>query len=370
MSYCINVLIDGYANVTPRLRFILLGIRENAGQKKLPLRLFQQPEDLARTLRKESCHLVLVLSESKAHSEALLRFLNGHTIHPIFVHAKFPETIYSFSCISSNLYSALYKLTKIIINEYPDPSVFVGFNEDSFSDKCQLDGFTTAMVESGIPYKIVANTGNIEGCINSVIDKITKYKNYICANDELALLLIKALKKNGLPLDNFNISGSSNMKIGALSKPSLTTVMGDRDHYNEGILAVDVYVFQYKHKAEQNIFNNLNCEIVLRESTHLKAKTPDVPLSLPHNAIKFVDFYGSPAISRIDRVEYMLANCDGIDRGILHGLIIDKTYEQIAELNNIAINTVKYRIKKMENNLDIRNRGELRGYLIDFDLDL
>ncbi|MDR1903820.1 MAG: hypothetical protein LBQ88_16250 [Treponema sp.] len=323
-----------------------------------------------RTVQRGSYRQAIVLSESKEHSEALLRFLNENTIHPIFIHAQFPSAVASFSYIAPNLYPAIYRLTKIIINEYPNPSMFVGFNEDSFSDKCKIDGFITAMTESGVPYKIVTNTGNIEACINDVISKITKYKNYICANDELALLLIKSLKEQGLSLNDFNISGSSNMKVGALSKPSLTTVMGDRDYYNEGILAVDTYVRRYKSKLGQNIFINLDCKIVLRESTHLKIKTPDVSPILPHNAAKFVNFYENPSISKIDRLEYLLGNCDEIDMSILHGLIANKTYEMIAELNNIAINTVKYRIKKMENNLAIKNRCELRTYLCEFDLNI
>jgi DNA-binding LacI/PurR family transcriptional regulator len=370
MIYSINVLVDNYANTTPRLKSIIRGIHDNVCQKKLLLRLFHQPEDLARTLQKESCRLVIVLSESKIHSEELLQFLNENTIHPIFVNTQLSGALYSFSYIAPNLYSAIYRLTKMIINEHPYPSIFVGFNEDSFADKYQADGFTRAAIENGIPYKIVVNAGNIEKCIARVINEISEYKNYICANDELALLLIKALKENGVSLTSYNISGSSNMKIGALSKPSLTTVMRERDYYNEGILAVDIYIFQYKSKIEQNIFHNLDCKIVLRESTHLKVKTPDISFILPRDAIKFVDFYGNPSISRIDRLEYMLANCDKIDMAILHGLIIDKTYEEIAESNNIAINTVKYRIKKMEKNLDIKNRNELRIYVTDFDLNI
>jgi DNA-binding LacI/PurR family transcriptional regulator len=373
MSYSINVLIDNYADITPRSKFIIQGIHDNARQKKLPLRLFHQPDDLTRTIQKESCHQVIVISESKLHSETLLRFFNENTIHPIFVNTQFPNTPYSFSYIAPNLYSAIYRLTKIILNEYPEPSVFVGFNEDSIADKHRVDGFIAAAAESGIPYKIVINTGNIDTCINDAIGEISKHKNYICANDELALLLIKTLKGNGIRPDNYNISGSSNMKAGALSKPSLTTVMKTNDYYNEGTLAVDIYIFQCKCKLKQNIFTNLDCKIVLRESTHLKAKISDAtlpPPPPPHDTIKFVDFYGSPSISRIDRLEYMLANCDEIDMDILHGLIINKTYEEIAEWNNIAINTVKYRIKKMENNLDIKNRNELRGYLADFDLNI
>jgi DNA-binding LacI/PurR family transcriptional regulator len=366
----INVLVDDYASINPRSKLIIRGIHDNTYQKKLLLRLFYHPEDLRRTLQKESRRLAIVLSESRVHSETLLQFLNENAIYPIFINTQFPDTLYPFSCIAPDLYSATYKLTKMIITEYPEPGVFVGFNRDSFEDKYQADGFTAAMNGSGIPYKIIENTGNIDRCINRVIKKITKYKNYICANDELALLLIKALKENGLSPDNFNISGSSNMKAGALSKPSLTTITKDCDCYDEGMFAVDVYLFQYKSRLKQNIFNNIDCKIVLRESTHLKAKIPGVSPGLPHATAKFVNFYGSPSISRIERLEYMFVNCDGVDMSILHGLTAGKTYEEIAESNNIAINTVKYRIKKMENNLGIKNRSELCGYLAEFDLNI
>jgi DNA-binding LacI/PurR family transcriptional regulator len=352
------------------LKLIIRGIHDSAYQKKLPLRLFYQPEDLIKTLQKESCRLAIVLSESLLYSETLLRSLNENTIHPIFVNAQISSPLYSSSYIAPNLYSAIYKLTKTIINEYPVPSVFVGLNEDSPADRHQADGFTAAITENGVPGKIIKNSGNADECINHAVNEITKYKNYICANDELALLLMAALKKKGLSPDNFNISGSSNTKAGALSKPSLTTIMQYRDFYGEGILAVDLYVFRHKCRIRQNIFSNLDCKIVLRESTHLKAKTPDVSPSLPHSAVEFVDFYGSPSVSRIEKLEYMLVNCDEIDMTILHGLTIGKTYEDLAESNNIAINTVKYRIKKIENNLGLRNLSELRMHLAGFDLNI
>jgi DNA-binding LacI/PurR family transcriptional regulator len=366
----VNVLIDNYVNINPRSKFIIQGIHDNAHQKKLPLRLFYQPEDLRKIPQKDSRRLTIVLSESRVHSETLLRFLNENTIHPIFVNDQLSGALYPFSYIAPDLYSAIYKLTKLIVNEHPEPSAFVGFNGDSFADKCQAGGFTEAAAESGVPYKIIANTGNIDRCIKRVLKDIKKYKNYICANDELALLLIKTLKENGLSPDNFNISGSSNTKAGALSRPSLTTVMCGCDYYTMGMLAVNIYVFQHKSGIRQNILNNLECKIVPRESTHLKAKIPDPSPGPPHGAAKFVDFYGNPSISRIEKLEYMFANCDRVDMAILHGLRAGKTYEGIAELNNIAINTVKYRIKKMENNLGIRNRAEHRGRIAEFDLDV
>jgi DNA-binding CsgD family transcriptional regulator len=66
----------------------------------------------------------------------------------------------------------------------------------------------------------------------------------------------------------------------------------------------------------------------------------------------------------------MIINCDNIDMSIINGLIKGYTYEKISEINSMAVSSIKYRIKKMEYNLNVTNREEFIISLKEYDLNL
>jgi DNA-binding LacI/PurR family transcriptional regulator len=346
---------------------VLQGINESAYQKKIPLRTFFAPEVLVKALEKESRRFVIVISESKVHSEKLLWFLNNRGIHPIFINVQFSDTSYFFSSVMPNLYSSFYKLTRIILEEFSEPAAFVGFNKDSIADKFRLDGFKKAVEECNVPDYVFENAGDADQCISDTVGEIKKYRNIICTNDVMALLLMKKMKETGCDLLDYNITGYSNMKMGEFFKPSLTTTVGD--YYNAGILAVEVFVFLSKKKHVQNLCINMESDIIFRDSTHQKTRKNEI-IRKSREYGEMVDFFGNESINKIDIIESMLINCDNSDIGILHALLNNKTYEEIAETYFMAVNTVKYRVKKIENRLGVKNRNELCACLRIYDLNI
>ena len=86
---------------------------------------------------------------------------------------------------------------------------------------------------------------------------------------------------------------------------------------------------------------------------------------------KTVDFYGDPNVSEVELLENMLLKCDEIDFAILKGIIADVPYEKLAEIENLAVNTVKYRIHAMLVNSGLQSKRRLvetlRFYGLKFD---
>ena len=365
MSFQINLLIDNYADMILRSRLVIQGITEIAYQKKVPINTFFSLDTMIKALRKERRRFVIIISESKIQSEKLLWYLSEKEIHPIFINEQFSDTSYSFSNVMPNLHFSFYKLTQLILKEFTEPSAFVGYNKDSIADKLRMDGFLKAVDEYGIKNHVYINNGDIDQCIHNVLAEKEKYKNIICTNDVVALLLIKQMKEMNCDPMNFNITGYSNMKIGEFFKPSLTTIVSD--YYSAGIMAVEVYVFLYKKKQIYNMYVNMDSDIIFRESTHLKLRKIDLKHGNTNND-EMIDFYGNESVKKMDSIESMLLKCDDTDMGILHDLLNDKTYEEIAENYFMAVNTVKYRLKKMEACLKIANRKELYNYLKTYDL--
>ena len=81
-----------------------------------------------------------------------------------------------------------------------------------------------------------------------------------------------------------------------------------------------------------------------------------------------VNFYGDDIVVDIDAIERMLINCDNLDMNIINGMIKGYTYEKISEINYMAVNSIKYRIKKMEDSLNVKSRKEFMEYLKKYDI--
>jgi hypothetical protein len=134
-------------------------------------------------------------------------------------------------------------------------------------------------------------------------------------------------------------------------------------------MAVDIYIFLLKKGCVHNLCLNTDSQIILRGSTHLKIKKFDDEMKSEVSG-GMINFYGNESVKKIDTLERMLINCDETDINILKGLFKGWTYEKLCEINLMAVNTIKYRVKKMENNLGVRNKGELLDCIKSYDLAL
>jgi DNA-binding LacI/PurR family transcriptional regulator/DNA-binding CsgD family transcriptional regulator len=343
------------------------GIHESAYQKRWSVKTFFSPETLIKALEKEKLRYAIVISESNLRSENHLIALNKENIHPLFVNMQFQDIPHSFSTVITNYFSASYRLSRLLLNEFPESSAFVGFNPDSSSDKLRLGGFIKAVKEYEVQYSVYDNNGSVNLCINDIMKEIDSYKNIVCANDALAILLIMKMKEVGLRIGDFNITGYGNFRLGEYFNPSLTTTVSD--YYGKGVLAVGAYTFLLKRKTVQNLSISAESKIIIRESTHLKNKGISVNQKFQSEG-QMVKFYGDESVNMIDSVECMLTACDETDIKILHEILGNKTYEEISELNYLATNTIKYRIKKIENRLNVKNRIELIDRLKNFSLSI
>jgi DNA-binding LacI/PurR family transcriptional regulator/DNA-binding CsgD family transcriptional regulator len=363
----VNVFVDNYDKIDHGSETALMGIHESVALKQKTMRTFFVLDDLLKALKKRSRKFVIVLSPSMAKMEHILTTLNRAGIHPIYINNAISNTTYSFSSVTPNFYSAMNRLTGMLLAEYPVPTAFIGYNFDSVPDRQRLDGFKQAAEESGAQWQVFSHHGDVGKNIDEAMGHLDKFQNIVCANDMIAILLLRRMKAAGVDPVHFNISGCGNTKTGQYFKPALTTMT--TDYHNQGIMAVEIYSLLSKKRDIQNLSINLDCEIILRESTHLKDSQPTNGKKPDSCAKEAVDFYNNSMIKEIDTLEKMLNGCDEVDIDILWGLLKGWTYEKISEENSIAINTVKYRLRKIETNIGLRSRNELENYLREIDLN-
>jgi predicted transcriptional regulator len=68
MVSSINVLIDDYADMNMRSKFVLDGIHEAASQKKIPVQTFFSTSALLKALSGNRKKFVIVIAETKMRS--------------------------------------------------------------------------------------------------------------------------------------------------------------------------------------------------------------------------------------------------------------------------------------------------------------
>ena len=96
----------------------------------------------------------------------------------------------------------------------------------------------------------------------------------------------------------------------------------------------------------------------------------DIPMSSPAGSEIYstseVDFYGDKNLCDMEALDIMLSNCDETDISILCDITSGVTYEKISEKHYLAINTVKYRVKKMLDTVGTDSRRGLIALLDEY----
>jgi DNA-binding LacI/PurR family transcriptional regulator/DNA-binding CsgD family transcriptional regulator len=363
----ISILIDKYVDLDITDKILIDSLHNAAYQKKYPLQSFDSVKTAAKMLDKRFRKLLIVISESIASSEKLLHDLNAMGIHPIFTDCIFQDSsLAHYSSVIQDYSFAMYHLTKRIVTEHRSPCAFIGYNPDSVPDIMRLKGFILATREFNVHTDVIDNKGDINECLDKIMDNIKLYQNLICVNDSIALLLIERLILAGLNMANYNISGYSNFKLGKYCKPPLTTVTSELKAV--GSLAIDAYSLLNKQLTLKSVHMVAKNKIVFRESTHLSDNNIDTDIDISRRNI-LVNFYGNEKINDVFAIEKMMQACNKTDLSILAGVISGKTYEQLSSDLEISINTIKYHMKKMVSNLEITNRDELIKRLKNFGIN-
>ena len=140
------------------------------------------------------------------------------------------------------------------------------------------------------------------------------------------------------------------------SSPRITTV--ETNYELAGRCAVELYSVLERNRNARAVTFTVDAEIYEGESMPGTRKdgdaVPPPPIPPSHG-----DFYDDGYVVELDRLDGMLSGCDETDLGILHGLLQGLTYEDICEVHFIALNTLKYRVKKLVSAAGVSNKAEL-----------
>lgn len=129
---------------------------------------------------------------------------------------------------------------------------FAGY-ENSYVSTQRLKGLTEALSEHNLPINnIVYANYSEEEAYNKVMTMDIDADAIVCANDDMALGVIKALKEKGIKVpEQICVTGADNIKIGEYFSPSVTTI----DNMNAvlGVCAFDELLRLIKGGKADNV---------------------------------------------------------------------------------------------------------------------
>lgn len=219
-------------------------------------------------------------------------------------------------------------------------TAFLGANPRSVSDLCKCKAFDS-------PENIIWAHGELEICVLDFI-RIFREKGYdsvICANDTVAICLVRNLLEQGFRLpEELFIIGVGNSYIGSTLPLPLTSI--DFNYYQMGQIAVKLYGFLKENENCGHIVSHLPCRLMIRASAPIEECSQAASDVAAPQELSLKYFSGESA-QNIMKVEAILQAGDELNRQIVLGLMEGKSAEAIAKALFLSTRAVRYRITNL-----------------------
>lgn len=301
--------------------------------------------------------LLLYVGHSVSGTPKDLKYLTDNGVHVILINYESSVLAGNCSKVLLNYRDGMQKTISYLTANKHDRIALFGINPNSSTDMLKDAYFVEYLRErGGNPTRdIYYNYGSVSGCFARFAENHADYNAVICANDVVALALMRFLKDSGIrvPEDLYVTAcgGSS------LVNTTITSVFADQ--YELGRQAVLTYAHLYKNPCAVALSVKVEAKLTVRASTNFDPDPGENLLSTLDKQVPNIDFYDDPDIRSIFLVEELLLACDELDRGILDGILAGDTYPAIAERLYTSENVISYRIKKMCTITGARKKSEL-----------
>lgn len=224
-----------------------------------------------------------------------------------------------------------------------------GVNPSSYADSVKKECF---------PWKddIYYNYGSIADCTKQIWEHIRNYSAVICVNDTAAIYLLQFLLERGVRIpDSLHLISFGDSFLSRLMSPSITSV--EQDFRALGEEAVQVCSFLVKNPMlTVNAF--IKCPLRIRDSTMVDGHPPAAdmqPQEFPD-----IDFYEDADVATIQALNRLLVEGDSLDIRILQALLDGETQERTAELMNLSLSSLRYRIRKLRAYFPAASKNEMQ----------
>jgi len=348
------ILIEENYAENNRFHKLLDGITSVAKKKHVDVAVYKTVDELP-----EECRVAILICQSLKWSTERIGELNRKNIHPLVFGFQYLDTMYKYSSIAPNYTKSAYRITKYILSGNKGKTAILGYNEDSLPDKLKYTGIKYAVNEAGCEYQIFRNKGDVLECLCNFAENSSDIENIVCCNDNIAVMLYNKYPEIVRAKKMCSCSG---IKISEFFENPYPVCR--IDYYEGGIQLAKLYRFLIKQDVIYSTVMTFDMDLVGAGGES------DIPMAAPTveeiYSVSQVDFYGDKSFRDMEMLDNMLSGCDETDIAILSDVTNGSTYEKIAEKYYLAINTVKYRVKKMLDAVGVDSRRSLIALLADY----
>ena len=347
----IYILIEENYAENSRYLKLLEGISSVAKKKHLELCIRTKVSEIPSEAK-----VAILICQSLKWSTDRIGELNARNIHPLVFGFQYLDTMYKYSSIAPNYTKSAYRLTKYILGAGQRTAI-LGYNEDSLPDRLKYIGIRYAVNESGGSYEVFRNRGDIIACLDAFKESAEGIENIVCCNDNVAIMLSSRYPEL---IRDRRICSCSGLKISEFFENPYPVCR--INYFEAGVQLAMLYRFLVK---EEVIYST-----VMTFDMDFASSGEDIPMSIPEGDDIYsryeIDFYGDESLREMEGLDKMLSALDSTDLAILTDISFGETYETVAEKYFLAVNTVKYRVKKMLENAGCESRRSLLDLLIKY----
>lgn len=296
---------------------------------------------------------IFIIASDREWTISAITQLNLNGIKPILIcnqSEKLSGCIYS--CVCSDINASMKNLLDTLKTKDKSRIALYGINTDSIADISRVDSLFNWRGQYFETMQIFNNNGSLEKCFEEFLPYIDEFDAAICANDFVAVSLVRRLSETAPEkLSDFYIISCSQSQISSYYRDKILSLNMNFEQY--GKAAVYVYNALKKH----TYLSEMTVKVLWSlDSNNSTTDTKSITLDLKSSADSF---YNDTELSEMLVVDKILKSSDDIEKKIIDGLLNKLTIEQIAEKCFLTVNGVKYRINKIINDSGAKSKEEV-----------
>lgn len=343
------------------------GLNQEAIRKKYRV-LLLDPEKYQKTdyvsLFADQSPLVIILGPDMTWVPGALSFFSEKHIPCILVCFDPAETYHLQGMVRMDYIGATHAIMTYLKQCGREKIALYGFNPASSPDRVKQRYFeSSGVTDGGQMPTVFPNYGSLDACYRSFLPTVGEFDAAVCANDIVAVSLMRHLKRDGIrvPEDLFLVGFGDSLLARAVT-PSITSA--SLDHTEMGRQAAALY--GYLSRRQQG---TASVSVRVKSTLHIGGSTafmpyrsagPELPASSEDGEI---NFYDDPEVEALCRLETLLGACDKTDCKLLRGMLNRTPVRQLEGEAFITASALAYRKKRIQNLAGCQSMAELQDFL-------
>ena len=346
------ILVEESYKISAWCREILDSLRQEARKKRVNLTFSSSIENVDLDAGDPAVLIVGAENEWLNLSAERVKALGKH---PIILSNQSESTPSNgISRITEDIFGSMGEILGLFSAKGHDRVALYAHNPDSASDCFKKEAF---LRWGGSSEDVFTNEGSLSDCFDRFYEKFkeARYGGIVCANDFVAISLIRHLKDRGEDIGDMDVISYSDTLMARCTSPAVSTVKANFKSFGQlAFLIVDCIA---KSESLSGVRFLCSWEILHRETSS------PAPIASPRTVqdvgARSGSFYGDDELMEMMRVETLLSECDETDLALLKMLLEGRKLSELAQYSFLTETAVKYRIKKMKEICQTDSRSSL-----------